>query len=524
MNASASRAAPRRPVIFKFGGSSVADAGRLLHVAGLVADHGGPVVVVVSALAGVTDALVALERAVDGGARPEELAASVERLRDRHLAVLADMGEADPAATVATVAALEEALAALEEAVGIDAGPEPGADDAGPDGTGSPPADPGRWRAGPPAEERSDAIRAVGETLAAHLLAHALALAGSDARVVDARAVVRTDDRFGSARPDEAALAARAWAELAPVLAGGAVPVIQGFVGATSDGRTTTLGRGGSDFTATLLGAALEAREVHIWTDVDGVLSGDPRTVSDPRPLEVMGFEETVELAHFGAKVLHPGAAKHAVSRGLAVRIRSTFTPERPGSLILRERAGPAEVAAVAYKPGVALIKVRSHPSAMPYGFLARVFEILTRHRLPVDLVATSHTSTAFTLDEAAEIGPAARELQEFADVTVGRALATVTVVGRGLMDEPGINARVFEAVGHTPVHLVSQASDVSLSLVVDESRARDLVRRLHAELIEGSPVAERQTGAGVSATAGARGPSPHDEPHTTDDGEEESR
>ena len=174
------------------------------------------------------------------------------------------------------------------------------------------------------------------------------------------------------------------------------VPVVQGFVGATEDGRTTTLGRGGSDWTATLLGAALGAAEVHIWTDVEGVLSGDPRYVDDPRVLDELGFEETVELAWFGAKVIHPGAAKHAVAHGVPVRIRSTFSPERPGTLILKDRVGGPDIAAVACKREVALIKVRGRPSALPYGFLARVFDILARHQLPVDLVATSHSSTAF--------------------------------------------------------------------------------------------------------------------------------
>jgi aspartate kinase len=457
----------RRPLVLKFGGSSVADAGRLGHVARLVADEAAhaPPVVVVSALAGVTDALVELDRAAGEGpgAAIED---RVEAIRRRHLAVLAELGEGDAEGTVACVGALESTLATLERTVRAAAGA--GAD-----------SDRGK------AEETGDAVRAAGDTLAAHLLARALQMRGAAGRFVDARRVIRTDARFGRARPDEAALASLARAELAPLLDRGVIPVVPGFVGATPEGRTTTLGRGGSDYTATLLGAALDAREVHIWTDVDGVLSGDPRTVSAPRPLEVMGFEETVELAHFGARVLHPGAAKHAVSRGLTVRIRSTFTPERPGSLILRERVGPAEIAAVAFKEAVALIKVRSHPSAMPYGFLARVFEILARHRLPVDLVATSHTSTAFTLDGHEDVSGAAAELEDFADVRVAEGLATVTVVGRGLMDAPGINARVFEAVGRTPVHLVSQASDVSLSLVVDADEARELVRRLHAALVE---------------------------------------
>jgi aspartate kinase len=449
--------------VVKFGGSSVADAGRLAHVAALVRDQGStpPPVVVVSALAGVTDTLVGLAGSGDG--QPSDARDVVEALRTRHLRLVAELDGRDADATVRCVAALEDTLGRLEDALADTAIPEDAA-------------------------ARGDEIRAAGDTLAAHLLAYALVAGGVSARMVDARRVVPTDDGFGRARPDEEALAGRARSELVPLLEAGVTPVVPGFVGATADGRTTTLGRGGSDYTATLLGAALDAREVQIWTDVDGVLSGDPRTVPDPRPLEVMGFEETVELAHFGARVLHPGAAKHAVSRGLTVRIRSTFAPERPGSLVLRDRVGPAEIAAVAFKPDVALIKVRSHPAAMAYGFLARVFDVLTRYRIPVDLVATSHTSTAFTLDESEDIGPAAGELEAFADVRVVRALATVTVVGRGLMDEPGINARVFEAVGRTPVHLVSQASDVSLSLVVDGHEARRLVRRLHAALVEGGP------------------------------------
>jgi aspartate kinase len=307
---------------------------------------------------------------------------------------------------------------------------------------------------------------------------------------VDSRSLVRTDSRFGGAEPALDVIETEAGRRLRAVWDRGLVAVTQGFVGSDAEGRTTTLGRGGSDYTATVLGAALGAQAVHIWTDVDGILSGDPRAVAHPRRLERLGFQEAVELAHFGARVLHPGAAKFAVSRQVPVRIRSTFAPENPGTLILRDRWGPPEIAAVAFKPGVALIQVRSHPSAMPYGFLARVFDVLARHRLPVDLVATSHTSTAFTLDVDAEISAAAEELRRFSDVTVHSGLATVTVVGHGLLEEPGVGARVFQVINRTPVHLVSQASNVSLSFVVDADAAPELVRRLHRTLIEARPEA----------------------------------
>ena len=440
-------------LVSKFGGTSVADAARLRHVAALVAAEERPTVVVVSALAGTTDLLVRLATGLrEGHAVDAELA----ELEGRHRRVADDLAEGDPAA----VAPLYAGIARVVGALGA--------------------LDP----ASLPPDELADRVRAAGEDLSAPLLAHAVRAAGRPARAVEARAVIRTDAAFGRAVPDEDALRELAALHLGPLLDQGVVPVVQGFVGAAADGRTTTLGRGGSDLTATLLGAALDA-EVDIWTDVDGILSGDPRSVDDPRVIDTLGFEEAVELAYFGAKVLHPGAAKHAVSRGLAVRIRNTFRPEGGGTLILRERRGPPRIAAVAFKPGVALIQVRSHPQAMPYGFLARVFEILARHRLPVDLVATSHTSTAFTLDATAEIAEVTRELEAFADVEAHTGLATLTVVGHGLLEEPGINGLIFWAVERTPVRLISQASDVSLSFVVREADAPALVRRLHLTLIE---------------------------------------
>jgi aspartate kinase len=305
---------------------------------------------------------------------------------------------------------------------------------------------------------------------------------------VDARSVVRTDDRVGGAVPEDEETARLIREVLGPLLEAGRVPVLQGFVGATEDGTTTTLGRGGSDFTAAIIGAALGAEEVGIWTDVDGVLSAEPRHVGAARVLAELGYEEAVELAYFGAKVIHPAAAKHAAAGDVSLRVRNTGRPESAGTLIRHDVRRAAGVAAVAYKPSVTLVTVRSRPMFMAYGFLARVFDVLARHRLPVDLVATSHTSTAFTLDARAGMGAAAEELGRFAEVEVVPDLATVSVVGHGLLRRPGIAAGVFSALGATPVHLISQASDVCLSFLVAEGQAPGVVRRLHAELIESVP------------------------------------
>ncbi len=448
--------APPAPVVYKFGGTSLADAERIGHVARLVAEGPTPLVVVVSALAGVTDRLVALCSRLGGD--PSKVEEIVWGLRDRHLEVARGLG-LNEAEERTLGAAVEERLDALfTAALDSESLPEPA---------------------------REDALLATGEDLSTLLVAAAVRHAGRPALAVDARRVVVTDDRFGGAVPDGRSIRRRSLEHLPPILADGVVPVIQGFVGATPDGLTTTLGRGGSDFTAALLGGALDAREVHVWTDVPGVLSGDPKEVGEPRLLEEIGFEEAVELSWSGAKVIHPVAAKWAVSQGVPLRIRSTFEPEHEGTLVRNDVRNMAEIAAVVAKKGVVLIKVRSHPAALPYGFLARVFEILARYRLEVDLVATSHSSTAFTIDEAAELDDVARELSVFSDVDVRRDLVTVTVVGRGLLAEPGMDALVFWAVERAPVHLISQASDVSLSFVVDAQDAPDLVRRLHLTLIE---------------------------------------
>ncbi len=332
---------------------------------------------------------------------------------------------------------------------------------------------------------RDDAVLATGEDLVVLLVAAAVHATGREVALVDARTLVLTDDRFGAGVPDAGALSHLAEEHLLPLLDAGVVAVVQGFVGSTADGRTTTLGRGGGDYTAALLGGALSAETVHIWTDVVGLMSGDPRDVDAPTLLAEIGFEEAVELAWAGARVIHPVAAKWAVARGVPLRIRSTFEPDCLGTLLRHDLRGGKEIAAVTSKTGVALMKVRSHPSALPYGFLARVFEVMARHRLDVDLVATSHSSTAFTIDESARLEAVAAELEAFAEVEVRRDLTTVTVVGRGMLAEPGMDALVFWTVERTPVHLITQASDVSLSFVVDAAAAPSLVRKLHHALIE---------------------------------------
>ncbi len=445
--------ASRGLVVHKFGGTSLENAERIENVSGLIGPGSGRQVVVVSAMAGVTAQLTALAR---NDAGEDEVDEALDEIGERHLTAASTLGAVSGPSLATRV---DEILDGVRASLARTDFENPAA--------------------------REDAIIAAGEDLSAELVTRALVADGVDATPLDARLLIRTDERFGSAIPDLEETDRLVRAEALPLIAEGRVPVIQGFIGSTADGRTTTLGRGGSDFTATLVAAPLSADEVVIWTDVSGIHTADPREVEGARAIREMGFEEAVELAYFGGEVIHVSAAKHAVSRALPLRIRNSGAQEEAGTLVNPNQRGGAEFAAVAFKPAVMLVRVRAFPSAMAHGFLARVFAVLGSHQVPVDLVATSHSSTAFTIDREEDLTAVRDELARFAEVEIIPDLATITVVGHGLLSEPGMEALAFRAVGKTLVHLISQASDVSLSFVVSEEDAPETVRRLHLSLIE---------------------------------------
>ena len=470
------------PCVHKFGGTSVDGAERLKALAAIIRDQGDRSVVVVSAIAGVSNELSQLVDAatIEGDAPgvpdPSTILAA---MKQRHLDALQVIVK-EEAAHDSVAARIDEIFDEATRLVGQGPGGE--------------------------AERFGDQLMAVGEDLAVELTAAALEAEGIPATVLDARDIIWTNSDFGAAVPDLESIRKLAPASILPLVEDGRVPVIQGFIGSEAGGATTTLGRGGSDFTATLLGAALGSPEVVLWTDVDGIHSADPSLVGESRVVSDVGSEEAVEFSYFGARVIHPAAAKHAIVSALPLRIKNSFAPERPGTLIHSDRgAAAAAFAAVAHKTDVALIRVRAFPTALAYGFLARVFGVLGRHGVPVDLVATS-SSTAFTVDCDEDLSAVRRALSVFADVDVLKDVATVTVVGRGMLREPGMDALVFWAVEKTPVYLISQASDVSISFVVDEAEAPELVRRLHLSLIELKEGAREEEAREEEASKGKEG------------------
>ena len=448
--------------VLKFGGTSVADTAALQRVAGVVqrAHRTTRPVVVVSALAGVTDALLAAADAAASGDVQPQLAALLER----HAEIAGRLARPDSSKGIQAV--LGRAHAELADLL--------------------------RRIAGEP--ERRPALRdeivSYGERLSAALLTAVLLAADVPARYVDARHCLITDGTHGRATPLLPDTEQRTRAELAPLLDRRLVPVLGGYIGATLEGVTTTLGRGGSDYSAALVGAALAAREIQIWTDVSGVLTADPRVVPSAGTIPSLSYAEAAELAYFGAKVLHPKTIQPAMERDIPVRICNSKAPGDRGTVVTARGEGRAgAVKAIAHKSGITVLQISSTRMLGAYGFLRGLFEVFERHQTVVDVVTTSEVSVSLTVDNAGSLPAIVAELQALGTVAVESDRAIVCVVGEGLRTTPGIAARVFATISDINVSLISQgASRVNLTFVVDEGRVREAVLRLHEALFEREP------------------------------------
>ena len=331
----------------------------------------------------------------------------------------------------------------------------------------------------------SDAVVSYGELLSTTLLAARARERGLKADLADSRTFMRTDDRFMSAAPDFRETRKLTRRKLKP--APGRLVICQGFIGSTRDGVTTTLGRGGSDYSATIIGAALGAETVEIWTDVSGILTTDPRLVPEARSIPKISYGEAAELAYFGAKVVHPSSIQPAVEQGIPVFIKNTNDPAHPGTVILAETRGRG-LRAIAFKKKVTLINVISTRMLNAYGFLNRIFTVFEKHKTSVDLVATSEVSVTMSVENTAYLKSIVRDLEEFSDVDIRRDKATICLVGRDVWEEQSFFVRVFQALRDIPVKLISLgASNINLSFVVMEENCDEAVRLLHREFFEKS-------------------------------------
>ena len=444
-------------IICKFGGTSVADGPAITRLIDIVRARAPErPVIVVSALARVTDALLNLARRA-GVADEAELEAGVSTLLERHGQVARTLpgGAAALDAISADAAALRQELGCV------------------------------RRRMATPAE--FDAIAGRGELWSSRLVAAALAGAGLEAAWVDIRPMMVTDDRFTRATPYVQVLNTRARECLRPLIDAGRIPVTQGFIGATATGVPTTLGRGGSDFTAALLGAALEADRVEIWTDVNGLMTADPRIVPTARTLPAASYEEAAELATFGARILHPATALPLVRAGIPIVVLNANDPERPGTTIEPEaqldRVGDSPIRSISWKQGITVINIRAPRMLGAYGFLRALFEVFERHETVVDVLASGEVSISLTIEDRSRLDPLVRDLADLGEVWIEEHRAIVAIVGIGLRNTPGLAARVFNAVWPANVEIISQgASAINMTFVVREDDGPDVVRRLHQE------------------------------------------
>ena len=440
-------------IVVKFGGTSVGDAAAIRRAVAIVRGRTDrQPLVVVSAMAGVTNELLGLADQASHGHLIGALRA-VEGLRDRHLRATDELlgGDADDVA--AELSATFDELASLAEAIST---------------------------LGHLTPRSLDTIASLGEQFSAPLVAAALTRDGLPAELIDARKVVATDDAFTRAEPLPDVIAERARTSVLPLLRAGRIPVMGGFIGSTVQGVTTTLGRGGSDYSASLVGAALRADAIEIWTDVDGMLTADPRVVPEARLIRRIRFDEASELASFGAKVLHPSTIAPAVQIGIPVYIFNSRNPEGTGTEITFD-APRCAVRAVAGKTGIAIVKVRSPRMLLAHGFLRTVFDVFAKHRVSVDVVATSEVSVSLTVDESTRLEEVLSDLASLGDVAIERNRGIVALVGAGLSDDAAAMSDALTAIGAVRIHMLSlSATGINLTVIIDGGEVNAVMRRLH--------------------------------------------
>lgn len=440
----------------KFGGTSVQDAEAFQRVAEIVTgERENSPMVVTSAMSKVTDALLnAFELAKKD--EPQQAIESLEPHFQRHIEVAKQLiGEE---AQKRFFDELEKSKTELSEILLRVS------------------------RRSLPLQLLKDVIVAYGEQLSSRLLAEVCKANGLNARHADSRRLIVTDDEHGAANPIWNETERIIQLELHPLVNAGEIPVMGGFIAASRSGETTTLGRGGSDYSAALVGAALRAREIQIWTDVTGVLTTDPRICPEARTLKTLSYEEAAELAYFGAKVLHPKTIQPAVDFAIPVRVCNSHQPQERGTMILpQSETTPRKVKSIAFKKGVTILRITSARMLGAYGFMSAIFQIFERHRVVVDVVTTSEVSVSLTLDKTDSLEAVVRDLERIGKIEVEYGNAVVCVVGGGLRTTSGLASQIFSTIEDINISLISHgASSVNVTFVVKEENLNEVVKRLH--------------------------------------------
>ncbi|HEX7150105.1 MAG TPA: lysine-sensitive aspartokinase 3 [Thermoanaerobaculia bacterium] len=454
-------------IVIKFGGTSVGDAMRVSNAIDIVAQRRErKPIVVVSALAGVTNQLVAATEAARAcdAQRVDQIIAEV---RQRHEDVALQLVQQKFDFYEAFIKQLDKQIEQIHTILR------------------------GITLLGEITARAKDKVVAIGEKLSSVLFTYSMMMRGLPGEHVDSESVVKTDARFCEASPLMDETRAKAHEVLLPLLERNLIPVMGGFIGSTLDGATTTLGRGGSDYSAAIVGAAVGASEIQIWTDVDGMMTCDPRLIPEARVIDRISYVEAAELAWFGAKVLHPKTIAPAVEEKIPVRVLNTHNVSSPGTLVSEDDPGHEHgPRAIALKKGITVVHMTSSKMLGASGFLAQLFATFAQLEVSVDLITTSEVSVSVTVDD---LHPRLVEkLREVADVEVIEKQCIIAVVGRNLMKDSTVGARIFDAVRGIPMSMFALGtSGLNLSIVVDDADADRAVHAVHAALFE-VPVAAR--------------------------------
>ncbi|MGA2695315.1 MAG: lysine-sensitive aspartokinase 3 [Terriglobales bacterium] len=443
-------------IVMKFGGTSVGDTSAILRLVDIVKQRAGEhPVVVVSAMSKGTDQLLAMAKAAGAGDRKTALKLS-RSLRERHYNTAGELlGTALFTQFHGDLGADFEALDELLRGIAA---------------------------VGELTPRTTDYVAAFGEMLSSKIVTAALSAHGIGAALVDSRECIMTDGVHMRATPLYPETNELLLKIVQPLLEKKMVPVMGGFIGATKAGVTTTIGRGGSDFSAAIVGAGLNAQRIEIWTDVDGMLTTDPNLIPEARRIKVISFEEAAELAYFGAKVLHPATVLPAIQKDIPVYVLNSRNATCEGTRITAHAPHCSNFfKAIAVKKRITIVDVAAPRMLLAHGFLRAIFEAFDRHRVPVDVVSTSEVSVSLTVDSNEAIPALAADLAKLADVKYEGRKAIICLVGENLRETPGIAARVFGELADVKIRMISQgASEINLTFVIEEDAVPGVVQRLH--------------------------------------------
>jgi len=447
-------------IVMKFGGTSVEDANAIRNITEIVKrEISRRPIVVVSACAGITNQLLNTATLASQG-RKEEALNNVVAIEARHKKIVKELFDGDTQKfLVKHFSQIAEELSALVNGVAV---------------------------LGELTPRSLDTFAAYGELMSSFIIHHYFESRKIKSFWVDARSFMKTDEHYTKAAVQFDATEQKLKEIVLPKVQNGYVVMTQGFIGSTSNGITTTIGRGGSDYSAAIIGALLNVDDIQIWTDVDGILTADPTVVKDAKKIKVMSFNEAAELAYFGARVLHPETILPAVKKNIPVRVLNSKNPTSTGTTIVAKPKVDKRcvVKSIAYKEGITLINIVSTRMFLAHGFLENVFDVFHKYETVVHTVATSEVSITATIDNVKNLSGIVRELKNFATVTVQDKKAIVCIVGDNLRNSPGLAVKMLTPISDININMISQgASEINLSFVIDEEHVDEVVLRLHKEL-----------------------------------------